>query len=80
MPEINLSEGNFDVVSGPSRPPRMTTVQRDALSAKTGMTVWNTTDNTLQVYDGTSWENVPGGGTAVDDENAILASQVFGQG
>jgi hypothetical protein len=37
-------------------PPRMTTVQRDAISTPaTGLTVYNTTLNTNDYYNGTSW-------------------------
>ncbi len=53
-------------------PPRMTTVQRDAINSgtfATGLTVYNTTDNTLQFYDGTTWQNAGGGagGGAIND-------------
>lgn len=34
---------------------RMTTVQRDALTAVAGMQIFNTDTNTLQFYNGTSW-------------------------
>ena len=37
-------------------PPRMTTTQRDAISSPaTGLTIYNTTTNALNVYNGTSW-------------------------
>ena len=37
-------------------PPRMTTTNRDAISSPaTGLTVYNTTTNALNVYNGTSW-------------------------
>ncbi|MFH7013176.1 hypothetical protein ACHRV5_15015 [Flavobacterium sp. FlaQc-52] len=37
-------------------PPRMTTVQRDAITPPpAGLTVYNTTTNTLQIYNGTVW-------------------------
>ena len=40
-------------------PPRMTEAQRDAISSPaTGLLVYNTTDNTLDFYDGDSWEVV----------------------
>lgn len=39
-------------------PSRMTTTQRDALTALAGMVVWNTTTTKLQVYDGTAWTDL----------------------
>ena len=37
-------------------PPRMTTVQRNAIaSPATGLTIYNTTINAFQVYNGTAW-------------------------
>jgi len=37
-------------------PPRMTTVQRDLIaSPATGLTIYNTTINAFQVYNGTAW-------------------------
>ena len=33
----------------------LTTVQRDALTAATGMIIFNTTDTVVQVYDGSAW-------------------------
>lgn len=40
-------------------PPRMTTTQRDAISSPaTGLMIYNTTTNSLQRYDGTSWGSI----------------------
>ncbi|HYE86449.1 MAG TPA: hypothetical protein VEA16_08850 [Vicinamibacterales bacterium] len=37
-------------------PPRMTSTQRDAISSPaTGLTIYNTTTNTLQIYNGSAW-------------------------
>jgi len=37
-------------------PPRMTTTQRNAISSPaTGLVIYNTTDNVLNFYNGTSW-------------------------
>lgn len=38
--------------------PGLTTTQRDALSASAGMTVYNTSDNKLQCYDGSAWTDL----------------------
>ncbi len=44
-------------------PPRMTEVQRDAISSPaTGLVVFNTTSNTLNVFNGTTWEEAGSGG------------------
>lgn len=40
-------------------PPRMTTVQRDAISAAAGLEIHNTTTTAHEVYDGTRWAQVP---------------------
>ena len=37
--------------------PRMTTTERNALTAVAGMMVYNTTDSKHQGYDGTTWNN-----------------------
>jgi hypothetical protein len=43
-------------------PTRMTTVQRDAIAAPAaGLTVYNTTDNRLQTYNGTDWTGIASG-------------------
>ena len=36
-------------------PPRMTTTERNAIEATAGLIVYNTTDNNLNYYNGTSW-------------------------
>jgi hypothetical protein len=42
--------------------PRMTATQRNAISSPTaGLQVFNTTDNTVDVRDGTRWNNTPNG-------------------
>lgn len=42
-------------------PPRMTTVQRDAIaSPAAGLTIYNTTTGGLDFYNGTSWQNASG--------------------
>jgi hypothetical protein len=40
-------------------PPRMTSTQRDAISSPaTGLTVYQTTDNYLSLYNGVNWQNI----------------------
>ena len=42
-------------------PPRMTSVQRNLISSPiAGLTIWNTTDMELQVYNGSLWVNMNG--------------------
>jgi len=38
--------------------PRMTTTQRNALTAAAGMMVYNTTDSKFQGYDGSAWRDL----------------------
>jgi hypothetical protein len=40
-------------------PPRMTSTERNNIATPaTGLVVYNTTDNRLSVYNGTSWVNL----------------------
>ena len=42
-------------------PPRLTTTQRDAIATPAeGLTLWNTTNKQLEVYDGSYWKNMVG--------------------
>jgi hypothetical protein len=42
-------------------PPRLTTTQRDAIATPVaGLTIWNTTNTQLEVYDGSYWKNMVG--------------------
>ena len=42
-------------------PPRLTTTQRDAIATPAaGLTIWNTTNTQLEVYDGSYWKNMVG--------------------
>jgi hypothetical protein len=52
-------------------PPSITTTVRDAISSPaTGSTIYNTTDNKLQFYNGSAWENAGGGSSLwVEDAN-----------
>jgi len=45
-------------------PPRMTTGQRDGISAVAGLVIFNTTTETLQFYDGFVWVDASGGGSS----------------
>jgi hypothetical protein len=46
-------------------PPSMTTTQRNAISSPaSGLTIYNTSTNALNIYNGTSWGAVGGGGGA----------------
>lgn len=40
------------------RPPSMTTTQRDLLTALAGMMIYNTTTNTMQFYNGSTWATI----------------------
>lgn len=45
----------FDSTTGAVRLPRMTTAQRNALTALDGMLIFNTTTSALEYYDGAAW-------------------------
>ena len=48
-------------------PPRMTTTQRNAIgSPAAGLTIYNSTTNVLNFYDGSSWQATSGGGGGND--------------
>jgi len=48
-------------------PPRMTTTQRDAITTPAaGLTVYNTTTNALNVYNGTAWGAAASGSVSAD--------------
>ena len=54
-------------------PPRMTTTQRDAINSPAeGLVVFNTTDNALNVYNGSQWEAV-----GASNNNAPVAGAVY---
>lgn len=59
-------------------PPRMTTVQRDAIaSPATGLMIFNTTNAGFEFYNGTAWSGVGGGATtlvALSDVNITSPS------
>ena len=58
-------------------PPRMTTTQRDAINSgtfTTGLTLYNTTDNKLQFYNGTAWTDAGGGGDNIYTADGTIAS------
>lgn len=49
--------------------PTLTTVQRNALPATNGMTIYNTTTNTLQSYQNGSWQNVIVNSITVEEQD-----------
>lgn len=57
-------------------PPRMTTTQRDAINSgtfTTGLTLYNTTDNKLQFYNGSAWTDAGGGGDNIYTADGTLS-------
>ena len=70
----------FDVTSttGGILPPRLTTVQKNAIPSPTaGLTLYDSTLNKLNVYNGSAWKNV--GSTEIGGEvtNGVLGSILF---
>ena len=53
--------------------PRMTEVQRDAISAVQGLIVYNTDTDSLNVYDGTSWNEVGNSGLLPHEQGGLEA-------
>jgi hypothetical protein len=78
-----LTAANMNISAGTGIPVFATTVTRDAafggagekLLAEGQFAYIEATD-TLQYYDGAAWQS--SGGTAVDNSDLILATQVFG--
>ncbi|MEM7127904.1 MAG: hypothetical protein AAF702_16340 [Chloroflexota bacterium] len=59
--------------------PRLTTAQRDAINGGTfaeGLTIYNTEDKCLQVWDGTSWNCIVGGSSSPATSSASTSSYV----
>src|SRR3989344_635929 len=55
----------------------LTTVQRDALTAAAGFTIFNTTATKMQVYNGTAWKNVGNPEIGGDVESGTAGSVLF---
>jgi hypothetical protein len=78
-----LTAANMNISAGTGIPVFATTITRDAAFGGAGEKVLaegqfayiEATDE-LQYYDGVAWQT--SGGTAVDDADLILATQVFG--
>ena len=51
-----------NIEDGPIRPANLTETQRDGISALTGDIITNANTNTLQVYDGSNWNNLGSSG------------------
>jgi hypothetical protein len=56
---------DLDTVLGAFLPPRLTTTQRDALTAAEGMQVYNTTTDQMEVYALGSWVSMGGAGGGI---------------
>ena len=55
-------------------PPSITTTVRDAISSPvSGSTIYNTTDNKLQFYNGSSWTDAEGGGDSIYTADGTLS-------
>ena len=61
-------------------PPRMTTAQRDAINSgtfTTGLTLYNTTTNKLQFYNGSAWQDAAGGDNIYTADGTINEDRVI---
>ena len=61
-------------------PPRMTTTQRDAINSgtfTTGLTLYNTTDNKLQFYNGSAWTDAAGGDNIYTADGSISENRIL---
>jgi hypothetical protein len=58
-------------------PPRMTNTQRDAISSPTtGLTLYSTTDNKLQFYNGSAWADAAGGDNIYTADGTLSGNRV----
>ena len=59
-------------------PPRMTNTQRDAIgSPATGLTLYSTTNNKLQFYNGSAWQDAAGGDNIYTADGTINEDRVI---
>jgi endonuclease I len=59
---------DINSVSGGVLPPRMTTVQRDAIQvtlSSAGIIIYNTSSNRINIFDGTTWHNIINTSTSI---------------
>jgi hypothetical protein len=75
-PGTNLTASSILELSSTTQgflPPRMTTTQRDAIaSPATGLVIYNTTTLAANVYNGTSWVGLGGGGDNIYTADGTL--------
>lgn len=58
--------------------PRMTTTQRNAITASAGLVIYNTTTNALEFFNGTSWTSGGGGGGGLTQDVQQVAFAALG--
>ena len=76
---IGKYNGNNVSVDDALRLKNYTTTQRNALTSVAGDTIYNTTDSKVQVYNGSSWDDL-GAGAGVNIEYLIVAGGGGGGG
>jgi hypothetical protein len=54
----------------------LTTTERDALTPFAGQVIFNSTDDVVQYYDGTGWQNIEAP-TPLEDRDRIVSMAVF---
>lgn len=68
---------NVSSTTGAFLPPRMTSTQRDALTATAGMQIYNTTTGQMESYT-SSWGAMAGGGTVTNTKCMVIENPVSG--
>ena len=56
--QLKVASNDLEISGGQLRFPRLTESERDAITGKTGGVIYNTTNNKLQCWNGSSWNNL----------------------
>ena len=56
--QLKVASNDLEISGGQLRFPRLTESERDAITGTTGGVIYNTTNNKLQCWNGSSWNNL----------------------
>ena len=56
--QLKVSSNDLEISGGQVKFPNLTETERDAITGKTGGVIYNTTNNKLQCWNGSSWNNL----------------------